>query len=220
MLALSETGVPRGDLSHSIKVIIFMELRQTICKCGRLIGTLVIQLCQFCDLEGEKVVKAALLVIDMQKHYVFANEEKTRLTLKALEFINAAFALFRQKNLPVICIQQRNEAAGVVPGTEGFNNIDQLNIVANDPHIIKTYGNAFNKTNLEEKLKELAVDTIIITGYCAENCVLSTCRGALDLDKTPIILRNAIASGIPENIRFVENVNEVISLGALQVVLG
>jgi nicotinamidase-related amidase len=84
---------------------------------------------------------------------------------------------------------------------------------------IKTYGNAFNKTNLEEKLRELAVATLILTGYCAENCVLSTCRGALNIDMTSLILRNAIVSGIVETIRFVENVNEVISLGALQVLL-
>lgn len=170
------------------------------------------------DVEG-KIVKVALLVIDMQKHYVFANEEKVRLSLKAVEFINSAIDLFRKKGLPIICIQHMDEADGVVPGTEGFNNIEQLNIVANDLHILKTYGNAFNKTKLGEKLRELDVDTVILTGYCAEYCVLSTCRGALDIDMAPIILRNAIASGIPENIRFVESVNELISLGALQVML-
>ena len=34
-----------------------------------------------------------------------------------------------------------------------------------DIHIMKTYGNAFNKTNLEKTLKELNVDTIILTGF-------------------------------------------------------
>jgi nicotinamidase-related amidase len=166
-----------------------------------------------------KMGKTALVVIDMQKQYVFANEEKKRVTLNAVAVINAAIDLFRSRELPVICIQNMNKAAGVVVGTEGFNNIEQLHIVPTDLHIIKTYGNAFNKTNLEEKLRELAVDTLILTGYCAENCVLSTCRGALNIDMTSLILRNAIVSGIVETIRFVENVNEVISLGALQVLL-
>lgn len=164
-------------------------------------------------------MRPALLVIDMQKHYAFANEEKTRLTLRAVEFINTAIDLFRKKGLPVICIQHRDEAEGVVPGADGFNNIDQLTINTDDIHIIKTYGNAFNKTSLEETLRKLSVNTVILTGYCAEYCVLSTCRGALDIDLVPLILRNAISSGIPENIRFVENVNEVISLGALEAVL-
>ena len=49
-------------------------------------------------------MRAALLVIDMQKHYAFANDEKIRLSLKAVECINLAIDLFRQKGLPIICI--------------------------------------------------------------------------------------------------------------------
>lgn len=164
-------------------------------------------------------MRTALVVIDMQKKYAFANEEKTCLTLKAVEVINQAIDLFRKERLPIICIQHMDKEAGIIPGTEGFDNIEQLNIAENDIHIIKTYGNGFNKTDLEEKLKELNVDTVIIAGYCAEYCILSTYRGALDVDITPIILRNGISSGIAENIRFVESVNEVISLGALQAAL-
>ncbi|MBP2646234.1 MAG: isochorismatase hydrolase [Firmicutes bacterium] len=164
-------------------------------------------------------MKPALLVIDMQKHYVFTDEEKTKLVLRAAELINEGIALFRRKQLPIICVQHREEEAGVIPGTEGFETMEQLRFLPSDIRIIKTYNNAFNKTNLEAVLRELGVDTVIITGYCAEYCVLSTCRGALDCDLKPILLRNAIASGSKENIRFVENVNDLISLGALRVML-
>jgi nicotinamidase-related amidase len=34
-----------------------------------------------------------------------------------------------------------------------------------------------------------------MAGYCAEYCVLSTYRGAIDLDLNPILLRDALASG-------------------------
>jgi nicotinamidase-related amidase len=94
-----------------------------------------------------------------------------------------------------------------------------LNVLPSDLHIHKTYGNSFNKTPLGEKLREAGVDTVILTGYCAEYCVLSTYRGAKDIDLTPIILRGSIAGGEPENIRFVENINELISFGALAKVL-
>jgi nicotinamidase-related amidase len=67
-----------------------------------------------------KMAKAALLVIDMQKQYGFANAETTRLTLNAVEVINAAIDLFCNRELPVVCIQNMNKAAGVVVGTEGF----------------------------------------------------------------------------------------------------
>ena len=65
----------------------------------------------------------------------------------------------------------------------------------------------------------LGVDTVIITGFCAEYCVLATYRGAEDLDLTPVLLRGALASGSLENIAFVESVSDVISYGALKRVL-
>ena len=60
---------------------------------------------------------------------------------------------------------------------------------------------------------------MIITGFCAEYCILATDRGARDLDLTPVLLRDALASGSLENIAFVENVSDVISYGALKKVL-
>jgi len=59
------------------------------------------------------------------------------------------------------------------------------------------------------------VDTVIVTGYAAEHCVLSTSRGAKDLDLTSIILRGGIASSVEQNIAFVERIDDVISYGAL-----
>jgi nicotinamidase-related amidase len=138
----------------------------------------------------------------------------------AFEYINAAIALFRGKNLPIVCVQHMNEKEKLVPGAAGFELPEGLNVLPSDISIHKTYGNAFNKTALQNKLQELAVDTVIVTGYCAEHCVLSTYRGAKDLDLTPILLRGSLASDIPENIRFVETISDVITYGALAKVLG
>jgi len=160
-------------------------------------------------------MKPALLVIDVQKEF-FKDPITARSLDHAIEYINAAIALFRSKGLPVICIQHREDESGLIPGNEGFDLPDSLNVLATDAHIVKTYGNGFTKTSLAGTLRGLGVDTVIITGYCAEFCVLSTCRGAVDHDFTSILLRNALASGTPENIRFVENVNDVVSYRALK----
>jgi nicotinamidase-related amidase len=164
-------------------------------------------------------MKPALLVIDIQKAF-FEGDPITRQSLeKAIEYINATIALFREKGLPVLSVQDMDEEENVVPGEDGFDLPDQLNILDSDVHIHKTYGNAFNKTPLEDELRVLGVDTVIITGYCAEYCVLSTYRGAQNLDLKPIILRGSIASDIPENIKFVESISDIISYGALKKVL-
>jgi nicotinamidase-related amidase len=163
-------------------------------------------------------MKPALLVIDVQKAF-FKNPETAHSLDQAIVQINAGIQLFRDKKLPVICIQHMVKETGLLPDTEGFDLPESLNILPTDPHIHKTYGNAFNKTSLEQLLREQNIDTIIITGYCAEYCVLSTYRGALDLDFTPALLRGAIASRVPSNIPFVENVNDIISYGILKKLL-
>lgn len=164
-------------------------------------------------------MKPALLVIDVQKEFFRTSPITAQSLDNAIEYINAAIALFRGKGLPVICVQDKDEESGRVPGNESFDLPGSLDIVASDLHIVKTYGNAFNRTRLAEDLRGLGVDTVIITGFCAEYCVLSTCRGAADVDLTPILLRGALASSTLKNIRFVENVNDIISFRALKKVI-
>ena len=163
-------------------------------------------------------MKPALLVIDVQKEF-FKSPRTAQSLNDAIEYINAAIDLFREKHLPIVCIQDIDEESGRVPGKDGFQLPQNLNILSSDLHVHKSYKNSFNKTPLAEKLRELGVDTVIITGYAAENCVLSTCRGAEDLDLTPIILRGSLASDNSENIGFVERINNILSYGSLKKIL-
>jgi nicotinamidase-related amidase len=166
----------------------------------------------------EMNMNPALLVIDVQKAFLGIDTTMTQSLNNAIRYINAAIELFREKDLPAICIQHMNEN-NLKPGEDDFDVPDELDIRSTDLHIHKTYGNAFNKTTLENELHNLGVDTIIITGFCAEYCVLSTYRGAEDLDFTPIILRNSLASDNLQHIAFVENISDIISLGALKKAL-
>ncbi|MBC8448534.1 MAG: cysteine hydrolase [Chloroflexi bacterium] len=164
-------------------------------------------------------MKPALLVVDVQKEFFPFSPTTARSLSDAIEYINVAIALFREKHLPIICIQHVDEEEKLVPGEEGFELPAELDILPSDLRIHKTYGNAFNKTPLEDKLRDLGADTVLITGFCAEYCVLSTYRGAQDLDLTPIILRGSLASSVPENIRFVEGISDIISYGTLKKAL-
>ena len=164
-------------------------------------------------------MKAALLVIDVQKAFFDLDPATTQSLRDAIEVINAAIKLFHEKDLPVICVQHMDEKRDLVPGAEGFAVPDELDILPSDLHIHKTYGNAFNKTQLGAHLQELGVDTVIVTGFCAEYCVLGTYRGALDLDLQPIVLRGSLASGSAENIQFVERIGAIASLGVLAKML-
>lgn len=100
------------------------------------------------------------------------------------------------------------EEEDLVSGTPDFEVPKSIKLEPQDIHINKTYSNSLTKTVLTEKLKEQEVDTVIVSSFCAEYCVLSTYRGAQDLDFTPIILRVSIASDNAEHVRFVEEITE------------
>lgn len=165
-------------------------------------------------------MKPALLVIDVQKRYFKFSPQTAQSLNEAVEYINEAIKLFREKKLPVISVQHVSAEGGCVPGAPDFDLPEALAVLPSDMHIHKTYGNSFTRTPLKAELDKLGVDTVILTGFCAEYCVLSTYRGAQDQDLTPVILRGALASGVPENIRFVESISETVTCGALAKFLG
>ena len=161
-------------------------------------------------------MKPALLVIDIQKAYLDISPVMTQSINEAIRYTNAAIDFFREKGLPVIAIQHMNEASKLMPGEAGFDLPESLKILPSDLRVHKKYSNSFNRTPLLNHLQELGVDTVILTGFCAEYCVLSTYRGAQDCDLTPIMLLGSLASDELDNIPFVERISETVSLGALK----
>jgi nicotinamidase-related amidase len=164
-------------------------------------------------------MRPALLVIDIQNEFFDINQACSNSLKSAIEYINAAIDLFREKNLPIVVIQHKDEERGLVPGKPGFDVPKSVKLKPQDIRIVKTYGNSFTKTGLAERLRELQVDTVIVSGFCAEYCVLSTYRGAQDFDFTPIMLKGSLASENAEHISFVEEITEIISYGALKTLL-
>lgn len=164
-------------------------------------------------------MKPALLVIDMQEAFFAEGPQIAQSLTEAVLYINAAIALFRARELPILVIEDIAEDEGRVPGAEGFDTTSRLDLLPGDPHILKTYGNAFNKTNLHAELQKLGVDTLILTGFAASQCVTSTYRGAADLDYSPFILRGSLADSSPDLVRFVEGVHDLLSYGVLDKII-
>jgi len=164
-------------------------------------------------------MKPALLIIDVQNRMFEISPTTAQSLNKAIESINDTITFFREKDYPVFCIQHLHPENNLKPGEPGFDVPDYMAVLSSDERIHKTYENSFNKTPLMEKLQELDVDTVIVSGFAAEHCVLSTYRGAQDLDLKPIMLRGGIASANPDNIQFVESLGDVISYGALKHIL-
>ena len=157
------------------------------------------------------------MIIDMQKEF-YRGETISQMD-RAAEYINYVLPKFEEKELPIIWVQDVDEGDGVVPGTPGFEFIDSLKPKDGSIRIHKTYGNSFNKTEVDKIFKNAGVDTVVMTGFCAEFCVLSTYRGAKDLDYFPVILKNGIASTDDTHKEFVEKISETITAGVLERLL-
>lgn len=164
-------------------------------------------------------MKPALLVIDYQKAFLSGDPQTVQSLEQTKAYINSAIELFRERNLPVVCVQHLSPKDALVPGNPGYEIPDGLKILPTDIHVQKEHGNSFHQTKLCQTLKDLGVDTIFLAGFRAEYCVLSTYRGAQDEGFAAIMIRNGLASPSHENIRFVECISDVISVSNLKYVL-
>jgi nicotinamidase-related amidase len=166
-------------------------------------------------------VKPALLVIDMQARFrEGVTADKALSWDDAVGAINAAIGLFAAKGLPVICVEHVDPGTGLVPGAAGFDTDPRILLPAGTPRIHKEFGSAFAGTGLAGILRGLGADAVVVSGYCAEWCVLSSLRGAEPEGFKAMALADGIASGHPARIPFVLEISESISSGALEACLG
>ena len=79
-------------------------------------------------------------------------------------------------------------------GTEGAEVVDDLRPQRTDIILPKRRFSAFFKTDLDQTLRTLGVDTIVVTGVTIEVCVLMTAMDGLSHDFSVILLEDCSAS--------------------------
>jgi len=165
----------------------------------------------------KKGIRPALLVIDVQNRYlpVIPQREKEL----AIFFINLLIDLFRKHEFPVIRIYHHNKENGPKPQTDEFEYPESVKIKNEDTQIIKTYSDSFNRTNLNEILKENDCNTLFLCGLSAVGCVLATRTGAQNNDYKAFIVKDAIMSHNSEYTKNVEVMFDAISYDAVVMIL-
>lgn len=158
----------------------------------------------------------ALLIIDMQKEFIECDDSKKSLQ-NALEYINETSDIFRKAGKPVIVIQDEESGNGI--GSEGYDLIEELNMVDTDIRISKLYSNGFWKTDLEDVLKDLNIEFVVLCGFAAENCVQFTLNGAIERGFNASLLQFGIASRDERQVEMIHNKRPVISIEALEYFL-
>lgn len=159
------------------------------------------------------VMKPALLVIDVQNKYLPMMSQEDQ--ANALEMMNWSIWVFRQYDLPVIRVYHTSEKWGPEPGTEEFQFPDTLKIEESDPMVIKTYGSAFNKTELNELLKKMEINTLFLCGLSSVGCVLATYFDAGNYDYKTFLIKDAMLSQDVDYTNQIEDIFDAVDLNTV-----
>ena len=152
--------------------------------------------------------KSAVLVVDMLNDFVTGALKCDRglaIVPKTAELLRAA----RAKNVPVIfCndahlkdIDHELKLWGdhAIAGTKGAEVIPELELCATDYVVPKRRYSGFFHTDLDLLLKELGVDTVILTGLHAHMCVRHTAADAYQLGYDVVVAKDATDSFTEED---------------------
>ncbi len=148
----------------------------------------------------------AIIVVDMLKDN-FKREANLSITPEALRIIPNIKKLLdygRRRAWPVIfaCdsflegdfIFQGRMKPHSIRGTEGAEVIQDLTPLATEMVLGKRRFSAFFKTDLDQTLRTLKVDTVVLTGLSTHVCILMTAMDALSHDFHSIILEDCCAA--------------------------
>jgi nicotinamidase-related amidase len=149
----------------------------------------------------------ALLIIDMQEAYFAAGElqeEKAQL----VENCNELISVGRQAERPVIFIRtahthtpdtwtlnMRDDEQGyLLDGSDEVQFVEGLDVHKADVCITKLRDSAFHATILEQTLRELHVDTLVIAGVSTQSCIGQTAADAYARNIRVVLAEEAIGT--------------------------
>lgn len=163
--------------------------------------------------ETKKELKPALLIIDVQNAYMSSMDQSDKDL--AVKHINWAIWLFEKYELAIIRIYHQDKEWGPAEDSEEFKFTEEVNIKEDYPMIIKHYGDAFNKTNLDKILKEKGINSLFLCGLSATGCVMSTFVGAKDHDYETFLIKNALLSPNADYTDVMENIMSTMDLESI-----
>jgi nicotinamidase-related amidase len=118
--------------------------------------------------------RAALVVIDVQNGVIGKAYERDRVTAN----IATLLARARAEDVPVVWIQHSDDDE-LTKGSEAWQLVDELERLDGEPLVDKRYADAFEASDLEERLAERGVGRLVVTGAQTEECIRGTLHGAL-----------------------------------------
>src|SRR4051794_10028701 len=106
----------------------------------------------------------ALLVVDVQKGVVENAHERAAVLVNIAALVDRA----RAEDVPVVWVQHSDE--GLVRGSDEWRIAPEFEPRPEEPLVEKSYRDAFEDTDLETVLSDLAVGRLIVVGAQTDAC--------------------------------------------------
>ncbi|MBU0485352.1 MAG: cysteine hydrolase [Proteobacteria bacterium] len=156
--------------------------------------------------------KFAYLVIDIQEDFMNANGKlpiDQGQSPKIIKNINELLPIFEQQKIEIIYIGNefnksetianwfRNNAA--IAGSKGTQLAAGLKVL-NHHYFPKNHPDAFSNQEFDQYLRKQNITGIIISGVFADQCVLSTVKGALNREYEVFLISGTLGAKTDENL--------------------
>ena len=137
---------------------------------------------------------SALIMIDCQNTYRKGVMQLTNVEpamVEAKKLLTRARAL----NIPIIHIQHDAGVGSPYDITAEIGAIcDEVAPVAGEVVIVKNYPNAFINTTLDQHLKSIGIQNIVLAGFMTHMCINSTAHGGFNLGYAVSVVASATAT--------------------------
>jgi len=127
----------------------------------------------------------ALLVIDVQNGVVRGAHQRDAVVANVASLVEKA----RHEQVPVVWVQHSDEQ--LAKGSDDWRIVPELAPGDVEPLVAKSYGDAFEDTNLETVLSDLGVGRVIVVGAQTDACIRSTLHGAFVRGYDATLVRDA-----------------------------
>jgi nicotinamidase-related amidase len=155
------------------------------------------------------VARCAVLTNDLQYDLVNKNEERRAAVAAFTPKMTAFLDAMRAQDVPVVHLQLINKEDdpraerydGWLPVRKGSDGARIMSEFLDERDVVveKNKDSGFYETALEERLKELGVDTIAITGMQTQICVQTTAADGFFRGYNVIVPSDAVVSAHPED---------------------
>jgi nicotinamidase-related amidase len=141
-------------------------------------------------------VTRALVIVDIQRDYFPGGKMPLHEPEAAAAKAGQVLEAFRAAGAPIVHVQHLSPAGGgfLEEGTEGAEIMAPATPRDGEKQIIKRAPNAFLGTDLEQHLRSLDVEEVVVAGMMTSMCVDATTRAGADLGFKMTLVPDACAA--------------------------